>query len=53
MLVEELLEKLSFCEPDEEIKIVLLDKGKYLTVEIDDLEVYDEFIAVFGEGGEE
>lgn len=52
MTVDELMEKLSFCEPDEEVKIIVEHRGKYLESDIEDLEVYDEYIAVFGEGGE-
>lgn len=52
MVVEELIEKLSFCEPDEEVRIIIENKGKYIESYIDDLEVYDEYIAIFGEGGE-
>lgn len=53
MTVEELEEKLSFCEEDDEIKVVLTYKGKYITADIEDLEFYDEYIAVTGEGREE
>ena len=53
MTIEELEEKLSFCEEDDEIKVVLTYKGKYITADIEDLEFYDEYIAVIGEGREE
>lgn len=52
MLVEELVEKLSFCEPDDEVKLLITDKGKYLEMGIDDIEVYDEYIAICSDGGE-
>ena len=50
MLVEELIEKLSFCEPDDEVRLVIENKGKYIESLIDDLEVYNDFIAICGEG---
>ena len=53
MTVEELEEKLSFCEEDDEIKVVLTYKGKYITADIEDLEFYADYIAVIGEGREE
>lgn len=53
LTVEELEEKLSFCEEDDEIKVVLIHKGKYITADIEDLEFYDDYIAVIGEGREE
>ena len=53
MTVEELEEKLVFCEEDDEVKVVLTYKGKYITADIEDLEVYDDYVAVIGDGREE
>ena len=53
MTVKELEEKLFFCEEYDEIKVVLTYKGQYITADIEDLEFYNEYVAVIGEGGEE
>lgn len=53
MTVEELEEKLAFCDEDDEIKVVLTYKGKYITADIEDLEFYDDCVVIIGEGREE
>lgn len=48
MSVEELMEKLAFCEPEDELKLKIVVNNNYILADIDDLEVYDGEIYVVG-----
>ena len=48
MTVEELIEKLSFCDLDEEVTIAVETKNDYITSCIDDLELCEDGVVILG-----